>query len=601
MEIIQGNSVVKVDYKNVFSKETRSVEQYVYENVLSGPYMLWAHGSSSVYGIALDDSENIFVSDSSRNIILKITSNGQTILWAGKAGQGGTNTGIVSGDDALFNRPGGISVDPSGNLYVADTGNNQIRMVTPDRMVIPIAGSPTGAAGFVNGQATKASFDHPVDVATDADGNIFVADQNNHAIRYIRNGVNTVITVAGDGTAGDTLGPVTSSQLNTPTSVAPLPNGLILIADNGNHKIKMLDTNSNLLRFSGSGIKGHRVGNARDCQYNNLRFSECDPSGNLFIIENMENGQDYILRVDQDGNMSVESDFRNSTDDGIGTSVMGIGVKYSYQVYVTKSSYGLQERTLLVRLYDVNDDLIGEFESDPYYGQTLEQVDISFPNADYDISTIFDADIFAKDPITPPFGNNSVDFSLIDANEHPYDLTFSWNPGYNVLDQSSSSSSGFPTCNATWPLDGSTDSIQRRNYSGTSTVDYSVQYLVDGIRFKNPSIPLGENGNYEIDDFYITVNDGTGVIRANVTSGSQTELAILNGVGDSFRTINGFYLKLQSFEAGTYKISVTSESNYDPMSQIDIYLCEPELIQSRWQASAFYLSEGLTSLHIKIG
>ncbi len=132
--------------------------------------------------LVLGPDGSLFVSDSTNNTIRKISANGEVSTFAGLAGISGYDNG--TGGTALFNRPGGLAVDGSGNLFVADTGNSTVRKITPDRTVSTFAGVP-GVAGVENGTGSAALFNQPQGIALGASGDLFVADTGNALIRKI--------------------------------------------------------------------------------------------------------------------------------------------------------------------------------------------------------------------------------------------------------------------------------------------------------------------------------------------------------------------------------------------------------------------------------
>ena len=140
-------------------------------------------------GIAVGPDKNLYVSDSRNNRIRMVaTADGTTTTIAGN-GMAGFDDGSGlpnTAGSATFNLPTGIAVDSTGNLYVADTNNNAIRMITPAGVTSTIAGN--GEAGNVDGtlgQTGTTEFNYPLGVAVDSKGNIYVADQGNCAIRMI--------------------------------------------------------------------------------------------------------------------------------------------------------------------------------------------------------------------------------------------------------------------------------------------------------------------------------------------------------------------------------------------------------------------------------
>jgi len=123
----------------------------------------------------------------------------------------GSSDGV--GSNALFNTPGGLAVDGSGNVYLADTGNSSIRKVTPAGLVTTLAGLP-GVAGFKDGTGSDAWFNQPKALTVDGTGNVFVADTGNASIR--------LITPAGVVT---TLPLVAATTTSSTTSTIPPTNG----------------------------------------------------------------------------------------------------------------------------------------------------------------------------------------------------------------------------------------------------------------------------------------------------------------------------------------------------------------------------------------
>ncbi len=132
-------------------------------------------------GIAVDAQGFIFVVDRSNQCIRKISPLGLVTTFAGNPRHGGYVDG--QGLEAEFRNPIGLTIDNQGNLFVADEDNQRIRKVTPSGEVSTFAGN--GNAGFVDGQGVAAEFNHPVDVIVDPQGNLYVADNRNWAIRKI--------------------------------------------------------------------------------------------------------------------------------------------------------------------------------------------------------------------------------------------------------------------------------------------------------------------------------------------------------------------------------------------------------------------------------
>jgi sugar lactone lactonase YvrE len=179
-------------------------------------------------GVAVDSSGNIYVADTENNEIRKVTSAGVVTTLAVSTNPGSADgTGSAAG----FHQPTGVAIDSSGNVYVADWGNNQIRKVTPEGVVTTLAGSTN--PGSADGTGSAASFESPIGVAVDSSGDVYVADTFNFEIREVTPG-GVVTTVAGSSAAGSANGTGSAASFRFPTGVAVDPSGNIYVADNGN-------------------------------------------------------------------------------------------------------------------------------------------------------------------------------------------------------------------------------------------------------------------------------------------------------------------------------------------------------------------------------
>jgi sugar lactone lactonase YvrE len=185
-------------------------------------------------GVAVDASGNVYVSESGNHRIRKISPSGVVTTVAG-SGKPGFADG--TGAEANFKSPTGIALDAVGNVYVSDTGNHQIRKITPSGVVTTLAGS--GKPGFQDGQGTKASFNVPFGLAVDRNGNIYVADMGNHRIRKITPD-GFVTTLAGSGKAAAEDGYSTAASFNLPWGVAIDEFGAVYVSDQENHKIRKI-------------------------------------------------------------------------------------------------------------------------------------------------------------------------------------------------------------------------------------------------------------------------------------------------------------------------------------------------------------------------
>lgn len=184
--------------------------------------------------IVIDGTGNMYISDFDNNNIRKMTLAGDVTNFAG-SGVPGFNNGI--GIAAQFNGPSGMTIDAAGNIYVADFFNNRIRKITPAAVVTTFAGSAT--SGSANGTGAAAQFNLPFGLALDGSGNIIVADYFNHKIRRITPAT-VVTTIAGNGTAGFVNDLFSFAQFNSPKGVGVDSYGRILVADTENQRIRVI-------------------------------------------------------------------------------------------------------------------------------------------------------------------------------------------------------------------------------------------------------------------------------------------------------------------------------------------------------------------------
>lgn len=186
------------------------------------------------FGLVADEVGNVYLADGGdSNRIRRIGSDGTVTTLAGSA----EGFADGSGAAARFHTPSGIARDAAGNLYVADTGNHAIRKISPQGVVSTLAGD--GTAGYRDGPAGLARFDGPIGVAVDGGGNVFVADTYNDRIRVIRPG-GTVATLAGGDRPGYRDGPGAEARFDTPCGIALDAAGNLWIADTRNRAVRRL-------------------------------------------------------------------------------------------------------------------------------------------------------------------------------------------------------------------------------------------------------------------------------------------------------------------------------------------------------------------------
>lgn len=251
------------------------------------------------FGIAVDAAGNVYIADANNNVVREVNAaTGAISVVAGDytAGYTGDN-GLASASE--LNSPNGVAVDSTGNLYVADTGNNAIRFVNASTGTITtLAGDGSGKSGYLGdgGPASAAEFNNPTSVAVDKSGNVYVADWMNNAIRRIDATTGTVSTVAGDpsgqaGFAGDS-GPATGALLNRPFAVAVDISGDIYIADTNNNRIREIYANNGEINtIVGNGDAGYSGddGAATSAEIAQPMGVAVDASENIFFADSLNN------------------------------------------------------------------------------------------------------------------------------------------------------------------------------------------------------------------------------------------------------------------------------------------------------------------------
>jgi trimeric autotransporter adhesin len=236
--------------------------------------------------VAVDGNGNVYIADTSNQVVRKVTSAGKISMFAGDASAGfkGDNGEAIK---AGLIAPIALSIDGSGNVYIMSNGDGRIRRVDTKGVITTVAGN--GVPGFTDGAAGSAQFNFPTGLAVDGSGNVYVADSLNLRIRKITGG--SVSSVAGNGNfsySGDN-GPALNAQLSSPLGVAADASGNVYIADTANSTVRRVSREGTIVNVLGTGQPG-----SGDNQLSAPQAVAVDAAGNLYIADTL-NGR--IRRV----------------------------------------------------------------------------------------------------------------------------------------------------------------------------------------------------------------------------------------------------------------------------------------------------------------
>jgi sugar lactone lactonase YvrE len=229
------------------------------------------------FGVAVDAYGNVYVADSFNHRIRKVTPAGIVSTVAGSGVYG-----FADGDGiaAQFYSPRGVAVDGAGNIYVADAINHRIRKISPAGIVTTLAGS---ISGNTDGNVSDAKFSGPTGITVDASGNIYVADTGNHRIRKITS-AGEVSTVAGS-TSGISEGVGTLARFNGPTGVTLDASGNFYVADEENERIRKITPDGTVSTLAGGYVPGFTNGIGEDAQFRSPTGIALDASGNIYVAD----------------------------------------------------------------------------------------------------------------------------------------------------------------------------------------------------------------------------------------------------------------------------------------------------------------------------
>jgi uncharacterized protein (TIGR03437 family) len=302
--------------------------------------------------VAVDPNGRPVFADPYYHLVFRVEANGSITVLAGNNVQGlagggqlfGGSGGGFSGDtgpatSAALNRPIGVAYDSSGNLYIADTANQRIRVVNPQGIITTFAGN--GTAGFTgDGPALSGSLNYPLDLAVDTSGNVYVNDNQNYRIRKITP-QGSLTTVAGTGTEG-------VSSDNVPAAGAPIGDveglavdaqGNVYFAEFSTNRVRRISSSGTLTTVAGTGTAGDGAGGpALGVSLSQPGGVAVDSKGNVYLSDT---GNQRIMEL-TGGNLTTIAGNQQagfSGDGGPGTSAklhnpFGLAVAPTLDVYI---------------------------------------------------------------------------------------------------------------------------------------------------------------------------------------------------------------------------------------------------------------------------
>jgi len=294
-------------------------------------------------GVATHSSGDIYVADTRGASIRRISPAGLVQRVAG-AELGGDAYRDGAASVQSLNYPMGVAVAPNRTIYFCENQRHTIRRVLPDGTVETVAGLD-GVAGSADGTDAAARFNFPSGVALDADGNLFVADTGNHLIRRIAAGTKTVTTLAGATATGTTDGVGTAARFNFPRGVATDVQGNVYVADSSNHTLRKIGRDGGVATLAGAaGIAGSANGSPAAARFSLPYAVAVDGIGRIYVAE----AQNATIRMIRDNAVSTigGSVGVQSFAEGVGTAAAfftpnGIAVDGTGNLYVSQSGSNL--------------------------------------------------------------------------------------------------------------------------------------------------------------------------------------------------------------------------------------------------------------------
>jgi len=312
-------------------------------------------------GLVFDNSGNMYITDVSGNCIWKKTPSGDLKVFAGKINDAGSADG--TGTAAQFNMPLGITIDSSGNLYVADHGNNKIRKITPGGVVSTIVLTNLDISGACG-------------IDLDSSGNLYISEYDNHVIKKLDLSGNVTLFAGITNTSGDNDGLTTNATFNTPSGIAVDSSGNVYVADSGNKKIRKVTPTGEVSTFYEGGIYDFIPRNTQyisdvSAIYISFFGIAIDSEGNLITTDPVNliinkitpsGVLTHIAYAGSEGLGLLKYDSLIEKDPGIG--LYGIDIDSSGNIYVANNNDNpISRQVVKITNYNNFDPHVSNFQS----------------------------------------------------------------------------------------------------------------------------------------------------------------------------------------------------------------------------------------------
>jgi sugar lactone lactonase YvrE len=333
-----------------------------------------SQASGKPYTMAVDNSGNVYTPSYEDRKIYKFDPSGNRTTFAGSG-----NPGSVDNSDkmqAQFDKLFGIAIDPAGNVYVTQQDGHNIRKISSAGRVTTLAGT-YNSNGSTNGTQSASRFFNPQGIIVKSDGDVYVADKDNHLIRRIQQPAATTPPVV------STIG--SSGSYNNPNDTTVDSSGNVYVADTNNHQIKKITPAGVVTTFAGSS-SGYANGTGASARFNTPTGLGSDPAGNIYVADK----NNYLIRKitpagvvstiaglpsnsgTENGSVSTARlkepyDIAVASDGSIYITDMNSGIRKLNSSYTTLSSFATMQGNMFGIAVDSSDNVYGP----SFYGQRI--------------------------------------------------------------------------------------------------------------------------------------------------------------------------------------------------------------------------------------